>query len=233
MQQVEIVEQVCSNLISLTVNIEVNIHPHDIRLSTAANDITPDKEVPRCEFLFHLIDIGLQFKRLRDFRFTTAELASFQYIGYLLQEMPAIESVEIMPWTSYRRKPEVDEDTIADIPDLPILVHLSIGSIDWSSANALAGILAKAPNLKHLALRGRWQPEADDPAMVAIRTHPGLEAVSCFSGNRTSARQLFDGSTQPQLTTLVETRRDKGEISECVLPVSDRLGAPALIACAC
>jgi hypothetical protein len=87
--------------------------------------------------------------------------------------------------------------------------------------------------LKHLALRGRWQPEADDPAMVAIRTHPGLEAVSCFSGNRTSARQLFDGSTQPQLTTLVETRRDKGEISECVLPVSDRLGAPALIACAC
>lgn len=56
MQQIDIVEQVCSNLISLTVNHEVNIHPHDIRLSPAANETSHPKEVSKCEFLFHIID---------------------------------------------------------------------------------------------------------------------------------------------------------------------------------
>lgn len=87
--------------------------------------------------------------------------------------------------------------------------------------NAIIAILRNAPNLKHLALDGEWTPSADDPVYGVIREHRGLEAISWSAPKRTPARHLFNGTIPSNLTTLVESRSDKGEDQEQVLHVSD------------
>lgn len=87
----------------------------------------------------------------------------------------------------------------------------------------LCSVLAKAPNLKHLALNGKWKPTPSHTALIAIREHRGLEAVSWFSPSRTPVVSLFKGNTLPNLTTLVELRHDFGEDKEGLMNVSDAL----------
>jgi hypothetical protein len=162
----------------------------------------------------------LKLERLRDLRVHIGDDDDFKQIFGLMKGMPTLKTLELEAYEKEHEWPTLDRTDITAIPKMPGLVHLSINVMFVGMANALIGLLAKAPNLKHLAIDGKWSPLPRSPGLKAIKKHKGIEAVSWFAPSRIPARDLFDGDTQPNLTTLVETRTDEGEADECLLHVS-------------
>lgn len=167
---------------------------------------------------------GLVFPILRDLRFSISSEDDFDKLIGLLQRMPNLRSLELKSGRPARAPQTLGTlDRAIELPLLPGLQHFSIEHMTEPLSAILCSVLAKAPNLKHLALNGKWKPTPSHSALIAMREHRGLEAVSWFSPSRTPVVSLFKGNTLPNLTTLGELRHDFGEDKEGLMDVSDAL----------
>lgn len=225
-QQVEILDMTHTHLITLAID-DTRFTSSDTtgplpELGSGTGQLTETSRAPKNVFLFAILEKGMRFERLRDFRLAMDELCTgLGQVNQLWRKMPLLKSLEILPRESWNPDPPMTDRLLpadmAEVPHFPELVHLSVESMTRGFAGMLRRILLNAPRLKHLALAGTWFPKPSDTTLDAIRQHRGLEVVSWFAPGREPARQLFDGSTRQHLTTLVETRADGGEDWECGL----------------
>jgi hypothetical protein len=172
------------------------------------------------DFYEVMLEEDLQFPRLRALRVALGDNHEVRELCELLKAMPVLGSLGVEASTNERRFPEISSEDVAGIPQLLGLSYLAIEVMSNDFVDLLVGILSKAPNLKHLAMNGRWDPVDASYGMKAIREHHGLEIVSWFGPMRRCASGLFNGQTRPNLTTLVESRQDLGEAKESLLNVS-------------
>jgi hypothetical protein len=223
-QQTRFLHRLSPHLVSLTL---YEPSPDIICPGDRILPVTPN----RSNLFTNMSSKKVTFPLLRDVRVAIGHEGNFGEFVEVLKRMPALTSLSIEPCNHAREPVTVTKEELAGTPklSLPKLAYLSIDVMDDELANILLGILPQAPNLKHLDLNGKWRPTRWTPALLAIRKHQGLKTIGWFGPSRFPARELFNGETLPNLTTLVETQTDHGEAMECQIDVSGQRPEPTVL----
>lgn len=78
----------------------------------------------------------------------------------MLQAAPSLESLTLSTNAGLIRNTSAEDD-IPIIPELPSLQRIVVQGLDQSITGTLSAIIARSPNLEHVALRDlnlNWQP---------------------------------------------------------------------------
>lgn len=98
-------------------------------------------------------------------------------VSAMLQAAPNLESLTLSTNTGLIRNTSAGDD-IPIIPELPCLRRIVLQGLDQSITGTLSAIIARAPNLEHVALRDlnlNWQP-----TKASLPDDSILDCLSCL-----------------------------------------------------